>query len=86
MAEQIGEYEFQMKNNSFSKEADGTVVTNVDFEGTAGDCGPGFGTRRVSLIEPGAKSKVCTWTDQACPPGVPWVTGAGMEPGNKPKI
>ena len=77
MAEQIGEYEFQMKNNSFSNEADGTIVANVDFEGTAGDFGPGFGTLRVPLKEPGAKSGVCTWTGQACPPGVPWVTGAG---------
>jgi len=77
MAEQIGEYEFQMKNISFSKNPDGTIVGNADFEGTAGDFGPGFGTLRVPLKEPGAKSGVCRWTGQAFPPGAPWVTGDG---------
>ena len=41
MADPIGAFEFQMKNNSFTKEADGTIVTDVDFEGIAGDFGTG---------------------------------------------
>lgn len=77
MADPIGAFEFQMKNNSFTKEADGTIVTDVDFEGIAGDFGTGFGTLRVPLREGGAKSGVCTWTGQAFPPGLPWVVGSG---------
>lgn len=77
MADPVGEFKMQMKNNSFEKDANGTIVAVADFEGTAGDFGVTFGTLRVPLTEGGAKSGTCTWLGQSFPDGSPWVTGSG---------
>ena len=77
MADPVGEFKMQMKNNSFTKAADGTVVAVADFEGTAGDAGVTFGTLHVPLPEGGAKSGTCTWMGQAFPDGSPWGVGSG---------
>ncbi len=77
MADPVGEFTHKMVNNSFTKAADGTIVTTADFEGTAS----GFGTVLASLIVPlpqgGAKSGSCTWAGQAFPDDSPWVVGSG---------
>ena len=72
MAESLGEVTLQMVNNSFAREADGTVVAIADFQGTAGGFGAVLGTLRFPLPNGPATSGTCSWTGQAFPGDGPW--------------
>ena len=77
MADSLGNFKFDMKLNTYSKAADGTIVVEVHFEGEADGFGVAFGTLNVPLPEGGAKSGSCTSTGHAFPPDRPWVVSSG---------
>ena len=77
MAEPAGSFKFDMKLNTYSRTADGTIVAEVHFEGAADGFGAAFGTLNVPLPQGGASSGSCTWTGHAFPPDSPWVVGSG---------
>ena len=77
MADSLGNFKFDMKLNTYSKAADGTIVVEVHFEGEVDGFGVAFGTLNVPLPEGSAKGGSCTWTGQAFPPDRPWVVGSG---------
>jgi hypothetical protein len=66
MADAIGTFSLQHTGNTYSKTADGCLVTNAHFEGTATGYGTGFGTLGVTqkLSEASATSGTCTWAGQ----------------------
>ena len=72
MAESLGEVTLQMVNNSFEREADGTVVAVADFQGTAGNFGAVLGTMRFPLPNGPATSGTCNWMGQTFPDNGPW--------------
>ena len=67
MADAIGTFSMKHTGNSYHKTADGCLVTNAHFEGTATGYGAGFGTLGVTqkLSEASATSGRCTWAGQA---------------------
>ena len=77
MSDPVGEFAHRHTGNSYSRNADGTIVASSNWEGTASGFGAVFGTLSVPLPEGGAKSGTCTWIGQAYPEGSPWVSGAG---------
>ena len=77
MADSIGEFELKHTGSSYLKNADGVVVTYVNYEGTATGYGTVHGTMSFPLPEAGATSGTCSWTAQGFPPDSPWNTSSG---------
>ena len=77
MADSVGAFSHQMKNYSFTKANDDTLVAVVDFEGTAEGFGTVFSTLRVPIPTAGAQSGSCTWMGQGFPADRASVTGVG---------
>ena len=77
MADPVETFSHQMKNTSFTRADDGTLVATVDFEGTAEGFGTVFSTLRVPIPPGSPKSGSCTWMGQGHPEGSPPVTGVG---------
>ena len=77
MADPVGMFSHAMKNNSFTRADDGTLIATVDFEGTAEGFGTVLSTLRVPLPTGGAPSGSCTWMGQGFPEDRAWVTGVG---------
>jgi hypothetical protein len=75
MAKSVGTFSHQMKNTSFSKADDGTLIATVDLEGTAEGFGTVFSSLRFPLV-PGT-SGTCTWIGQGHPEGTLPVSGSG---------
>ena len=85
MADPIGAFEFQMKNNSFTKEADGTIVTDVDFEGIAGDFGTGLGLLGCRCEKAVQRVGYARGRDRLSHLGFPGSLVQVMGPGNRSK-
>ena len=77
MSEPTGEFAHRHTGSAYSKAADGTIVANSNWEGTATGFGAIFGTLSVPLPEGGATSGTCTWMGQAFQEDGSWSSGIG---------
>ena len=67
MADPMGKFSAKHVGNTYSRSANGELVTNAHFEGVADPYGDGFATLTViqKLSEAGATSGTCSYAGQA---------------------
>ena len=70
MSAPLGTFAAKQICNTYSRTTDGSLETNVHFEGEATDLGSGFGTLSLTqkFSETGATSGTCTWAGQVFQP------------------
>ena len=87
MTDPVGTFSHAMKNNSFTRDDDGTLIATVDFEGTAEGFGTVLSTLRVPLPTGGAPSGSCTWMGRRRPDrGDDTAPGTGSGLSGRPRV